>query len=295
MKKVVIAGGSGFIGTYLAKRFKRSGYKVFIVSRAPQHVSWNSVDLAEVLEDATLIINLAGRSINCRHNEINRNEIINSRVIATKAIGNAIRECKNPPALWVNASATGIYKASGNQPMTEERTIFANDFLAEVVREWEKAFFDFQLPQTRQVALRTSVVLGRNGGALKPLATLTRLGLGGKQGNGRQQFSWIHQEDYFRILLFLIENQALNQVINCTAPTPVSNNALMYTLRKKLKVTIGIPAPEFAIRIGAKLMGTEPDLILGSSMVVPKRLLDAGFQFHYPTLDIALIDLLRTK
>jgi NAD dependent epimerase/dehydratase family enzyme len=136
-------------------------------------------------------------------------------------------------------------------------------------------------------------VLGRDGGALKPLEMLARFGLGGKQGKGNQQFSWIHIEDYFRVILFLLDNPTLDRVVNCTAPSPVSNNRLMYTMRRKLKIAFGLPAPEFAIKAGAKLIGTEPELILGSSMVIPKRLLDAGFQFYYPSIDLALLDLLR--
>lgn len=295
MKKVVIAGGTGFIGSYLKSRFQLSGFKVLVVSREPKHVQWNLDELTEALNDADLVLNLAGKSVNCRHNKANRKTIIESRVNATNLIGNAIKACEQPPKLWINASATGIYKPSFKLPMTEDETTLGTDFLADVVREWEKTFFEFQLTKTRQIALRTSVVLGRNGGALEPLVKLTQLGLGGKQGNGKQMFSWIHIEDYFRMLLFIIDKTALTGVLNCTAPTPVSNNELMYTLRKKLHLSFGLPAPKLAVKIGAGIMGIESSLILNSSYVVPKRLLEAGFHFNYSSLDIALIDILRSQ
>lgn len=295
MKKVVIAGGTGFIGTYLTRRFEESGYNVLIVSREANQVSWKPVELTEAFEGAELVLNLAGKNINCRHNEANRKAIIDSRVNTTMWIGNAIEACKTSPKLWVNASANGVYKPSFETAMTEDETELGNDFLADVVREWEKTFFGFQLQETRQVALRTAVVLGQNGGALKPLVLLSCFGLGGKQADGKQLFSWIHVEDYFRILLFLLENKSLHNVVNCTSPTPVTNSEFMRTLRKTLKVPVGIPAPEFAIRLGAKLIGTEPELILNSSNVIPKRLSEAGFRFRFPSLEFALDDLLHVN
>jgi len=208
-------------------------------------------------------------------------------------IGNAINACKNPPKLWINASATGIYRSSMNYPMTEDETDLENDFLAEVVSKWENSFFSFQWTETRQIVLRTSVVLGTNSGALKPLVLLSRFGLGGKQASGNQILSWIHVEDYFRILCFLMDNSEIEGVINCTSPTPLSNRAFMSSLRKILRIPVGIPAPEFAIKLGAKIIGTEPELILNSSFILPKRLSEAGFQFAFADIDNALEDLLK--
>lgn len=292
MKKVVIAGGTGFIGSYLLKRFQESGYTVLIVSRLPGHVSWKPIELEEAFNGADMVLNLAGKSINCQHNDENKKAIIESRINTTLWIGNAVLASANPPKLWINASATGIYKPSFNHAMTEDEKELGTDFLAKVIKKWEKAFFGFQIPETRQIALRTSVVLGRNGGALKPLILLGRFGLGGKQGDGKQMFSWIHVEDYFRILLFLLENNSIQGVLNCTSPESVSNAEFMDSIRKILRMPIGIPAPEFAIKLGAKLIGTEPELILNSSFVVPKRLMEAGFQFTFPSSDKALEDLL---
>jgi uncharacterized protein (TIGR01777 family) len=293
MKKVVIAGGTGFIGSYLARRFVDTGYQVLIISRDPKHVSWKPVDLIESFENADMVINLAGKSINCRHTVENKKEIIESRINTTLWIGNAILAGKNPPKLWINSSACGIYKPSVDQPMTEDSTELGTDFLSDVVRQWEKVFLGFHLPTTRKVVLRTSVVLGKNGGAILPLTWLSRIGLGGRQADGSQIFSWIHIEDYFQILLFLAEKDSLKGIINCTSPHPVSNKDLMHSIRKTLGVPIGIPAPKFAITLGAKIIGTEPELILNSSYVIPKRLLESGYHFKFPFIENALVDLLR--
>lgn len=292
MKKVVIAGGTGFIGSYLARRFVDTGYQVLIISRDPKHVSWKPVDLIESFENADMVINLAGKSINCRHTDENKKEIIESRINTTLWIGNAILAGKNPPKLWINSSACGIYKHSVDQPMTEDLTELGTDFLSDVVRQWEKTFLGFHLPTTRKVVLRTSVVLGKNGGAILPLARLSRIGLGGRQAEGSQIFSWIHIEDYFQILIFLAENDSIKGIINCTSPHPVTNNDLMRTIRKTLGVPFGIPAPKFAINLGAKIIRTEPELILNSSYVIPKRLLESGYHFKFPDIEKALVDLL---
>ncbi len=291
MGKVVIAGGTGFIGSYLAIRFIQLGYKVIIISRQPGHTSWRPKDLRKALEDAELVINLAGKSINCRHTKKNRQILIESRTNPTTWIGNAIKACENPPKLWINASASGVYQSSKFHAMTEERFDFASDFVADLVLHWENVFMGFHLPQTRQVALRTSVVLGRNNGALKPLAFLCRCGLGGKLADGKQMFSWIHIEDYFRTVLFLLENQAIQGVCNCTSPNPVTNEKLMKTLRKSLRVPFGIPTPRFIAIIGAAIIGTEPELILNSSYLLPKLLLDNGYEFLFPTIEETLSDL----
>ena len=293
MKKIVIAGGSGFIGSYLSARFLALGHSVFIVSRQSGDVAWQHNDLVETFEKADLVINLAGKTINCRHNETNRKAILDSRINSTKLIGNAISVCKQAPKLWINASAAGIYKPSITHPATEEEQAVGTNFMAEVVARWENEFFGFQLSKTRQVALRTSVVLGLNGGALQPLVWLTRFGLGGKQADGNQIFSWIHLEDYFRIIQFLMDETSLHGIVNCTSPNPLTNKDFMHSLRKRLKVPFGIPAPRWTIEIGARLIGTEPELLLNSSYVVPKRLIDAGFRFNFPQIDSALENLLK--
>lgn len=295
MNKIVIAGGTGFIGSYLDMRFRERGYKVILVSRDKAHVPWELAALTEALEKADMLINLAGRSINCRHTPVNKKAILESRTETTKLLGEAILNCTFAPKLWINASATGVYVPSASHPMSEDESELGNDFLAETVTSWEKMFFEFELPSTRQVALRTSVVLGKDGGALAPLVWLTRLGLGGKQASGKQMFSWIHLEDYFRVILFLQEQEVLQGVFNCTAPHPISNKMFMHALRNVLHVPFGIPAPEFAIRVGARIIGTEPELLLNSAYVISKKLSEADFKFSFPEIDKALRDLLGRK
>lgn len=292
MKKVIIAGGTGFIGTCLTSRFLEYGYDVIFISRLPDHVQWDETELTHAFERVNVVINLAGKTINCSHTAKNRKAIIQTRVDTTTMIGNAIKNCKTPPELWINASATGIYQPSVEIPMTEDSPV-GNDFLAEVVKKWEAAFFNFKLPHTRQVALRTSMVLGENGGALEPLTKLTKLGLGGKQASGKQMISWIHEEDYFNIILFILQNPTLSGVTNCTSPEPVSNKVFMKTMRQVLNIRVGIPAPAIVIRLISKLIGKESKLILNSSNVQPKRLLEAGFKFTFADIDSALTDVLN--
>jgi len=292
---ILIAGGTGFIGTYLKKRFEEKGENVKLVSRTGIDVSWVHQSLVDALEHTDVVINLAGKTINCRHTFENKEMILKSRTKATNLLGNAIAACKNPPLLWVNASASAIYKSDEIAPATENSQGLVDDFLADVVRSWEYAFFCFNLPSTRQIALRTSVVLGRSKGAFPSLLRLTRLGLGGKVGNGKQIFSWIHIGDYFRIVEFLIQNDSITGVVNCTSPAPLSNAALMKEMRSKVKIPFGLPAPEFAVRIGAFFIGTESSLLLDSTNIYPERLLNAGFKFKFGDISTAISDLVSSK
>ena len=292
---ILIAGGTGFIGTYLKKRFEEKGENVKLVSRTGIDVPWVHQSLVDELEHTDMVINLAGKTINCRHTGENKKMILDSRIKATSLLGNAIAACKNPPLLWVNASASAIYKSDTIAPATETSEHLADDFLADVVRRWETDFFSFKLPSTRQIALRTSVVLGRSKGAFPSLLRLTRLGLGGKVGNGKQIFSWIHIGDYFRIVEFLIQNDSITGVVNCTSPAPLSNAALMKEMRSKVKIPFGLPAPEFAVRIGAFFIGTESSLLLDSTNIYPERLLNAGFKFKFGDISTAIFDLVSSK
>ncbi|MEA4850616.1 MAG: TIGR01777 family oxidoreductase [Paludibacter sp.] len=292
---ILIAGGTGFIGTYLKKRFEEKGENVKLVSRTGIDVPWVHQSLVDELEHTDMVINLAGKTINCRHTGENKKMILDSRIKATSLLGNAIAACKNPPLLWVNASASAIYKSDTIAPATETSEHLADDFLADVVRRWETDFFSFKLPSTRQIALRTSVVLGRSKGAFPSLLRLTRLGLGGKVGNGKQIFSWIHIGDYFRIVEFLIQNDSITGVVNCTSPAPLSNAALMKEMRSKVKIPFGLPAPEFAVRIGAFFIGTESSLLLDSTNIYPERLLNAGFKFKFGDISTAISDLVSSK
>lgn len=289
MKKIVLAGGSGFIGRYLLSKFSAQGYEILIVSRSKGDVVWEDKKaLVNALEGAEVVINLAGKSVDCRYSEKNKRAILQSRLLSTKALGQALLQCQKPPALWINSSTATIYRHAEDRPMTEANGEIGSGFSVDVAQQWEKAFFDFEITHTRQVALRIAIVLGRSGGVMRPLERLTRFGLGGKQGTGRQMFSWIHIEDLYQIILFLMKHKEMEGVFNCSTPNPVTNEVLMASMRKMLRVPIGLPAPEWLLKIGAVLIRTETELILKSRWVLPRRLLEAGYKFQYPLLPVAL-------
>lgn len=292
--KIVIAGGSGFIGLYCAQRFREAGYEVLIIARSGPHIRWeDKAGILAALEGAVLLLNLAGKSVNCRYNEANKQEILNSRLDTTSTLGNAIRTCSRPPQLWINSSTATIYRYAEDRPMTEAEGEIGQGFSVDVARAWEHVFFAFErLVPTRFVALRIAIVLGPGGGVIGPYTNLVSMGLGGQQGSGRQMFSWIHIEDLYRIILFLLEDENKRGIYNCSAPNPVKNRELMYTLRKVMGQSWGLPAPKWLLELGARLIKTETELVLKSRWVIPQRLSDEGFVFRYPQLEPALRDIL---
>jgi len=293
-KKIVLAGGTGFVGKYFAERFKALGYEVVMISRNNTHIQWgNASEIEAALNGAEMVINLAGKSVNCRYNAKNKDEILRSRVETTKQLGDAILKCGHPPKLWINSSTATIYRDARDRPMTEVDGDIGTGFSVDVATKWEKAFFDFELPQTRQIALRMAIVLGTGGGVMEPFVNLVRFGLGGKQGSGKQMFSWIHLEDLFNLVLFLQGREDLQGVFNCAAPNPVDNAALMKALRREMGIKIGLPSPAWMLKIGAVLIGTETELILKSRWVIPDQLLKAGFQFKFPVIEKALGNILK--
>ncbi|MGG1630373.1 TIGR01777 family oxidoreductase [Rossellomorea sp. NRS-1567] len=288
-KKVVIAGGTGFIGQYLQKKFLEMGDAVTIISRQSPHVSWDDQEgVVQSLEGAELLINLAGKSVDCRYNDKNKAEIFQSRTETTKALGDALLQCKNPPSLWINSSTATIYRHAEDRPMTEDGGDIGIGFSVEVAKEWEKAFFSYRLPATRQAALRMAIVLGPGGGVMTPYRNLVRFGLGGVQGPGNQRFSWVHIEDVFRIMLFLMEQKKLSGVFNCSSPEPVTNREFMTHLRTMMNKKIGLPTPKWMLEAGAMFIKTETELVLKSRWVIPERLETAGYEFKYDTLEKAL-------
>ncbi|HUS02089.1 MAG TPA: TIGR01777 family oxidoreductase [Chitinophagaceae bacterium] len=294
--KIVIAGGTGFVGKYLTKQFGNLGYQVIIISRQKENIQWNdTTGIINALENSALLINLAGKSVDCRYNEKNKSEILRSRTETTMALGEAILKCKHPPDLWINSSTATIYRHAEDMPMTEDEGEIGSGFSVDVAKNWEQSFFSFHLPVTRQVALRMAIVLGKNGGVMKPLINLVRFGLGGKQGNGNQMFSWIHIEDLFNITLFFKSHEELEGVYNCSSPNPINNKTLMKTLRQTMKVKIGLPSPAWLLKVGAVIIKTEPELILKSRWVVPEKLLKAGYIFKYATLGGALKNIVNNE
>jgi uncharacterized protein len=293
IQKIVIAGGTGFTGKYLTRKFQVLGYEVHIVSRQTNHINWNNTQaIIYALENADMLINLAGKSVDCRYNKKNKQEIYNSRIDTTRALGEAVLLCKIPPKLWINSSTATIYRHAEDRPMTESAGEIGTGFSVNVATNWEKSLFDFILPTTRQIALRMAIVLGKDGGVVKPLKNLVRFGLGGKQGRGNQMFSWIHIEDLYNIITYLQQHEELKGIFNTSAPNPVDNKTLMQVFRKKMNMHLGIPAPEWLLKIGAVIIRTETELILKSRWVLPERLLMAGFKFKYPELENALNEII---
>ena len=293
-QKIVIAGGTGFVGKFLNEKFKSLGYYVVIISRRQNHINWNDTNgIASALENATMLINLAGKSVDCRYNEKNKKEIYNSRIDTTRILGEALMNCKNPPPLWINSSTATIYRHAEDSPMTESRGEIGSGFSVNVATNWEKTFFSFHISQTRQVALRMAIVLGKNGGVIKALKNLVRFGLGGKQGNGNQMFSWIHIEDLYNVILFVQQHKEISGVLNTSAPNPVNNKTLMELMRKYVGVPVGLPTPAWLLKMGAVIIKTETELVLKSRWVIPERLLNAEFEFKYPTMAEALKNILN--
>jgi hypothetical protein len=295
-KKIIIAGATGFTGDYLTKKFTSLGYKVIIISRQKDHINWNDTTaITTALENSEMLINLAGKSVDCRYNEKNKKEIYDSRINTTKILGDAILKCKNPPEIWINSSTATIYRHAQDRPMTESTGEIGSGFSVNVATNWEKTFFGFNLPAIRQVALRMAIVLGKNGGVLKPLKNLVRFGIGGKQGSGNQMFSWIHIDDLFNIITFIQTHNELSGVFNTAAPNPVNNKTLMQLLKMNMGVKIGLPIPRWLLQIGAVIIKTETELILKSRWVIPEQLLNAGFKFTYSNMDEALKNILHDK
>ncbi|WOD42283.1 TIGR01777 family oxidoreductase [Hwangdonia lutea] len=299
MKKIIIAGGTGFLGQVLENYLNTKGYKIKILTRHPKKendVFWNAKHLGNwinELENADVLINLTGKSVDCRYNEKNKKLIYDSRIDATNILGLAINRCENPPKIWINSSTATIYKHSLYKEMTEDKGEIGNDFSMNIAKSWEEAFYGISNVNTRKIALRTSIVLGKNGGALIPLKKLTKFGLGGKQGHGNQKVSWIHELDFARAVEFLILSKSLKGNFNLSVPKPTDNLMLMKTLRKIMTMPIGIPHPKWLLSFGAKLIGTETELVLKSRNVIPKRLLDSGFTFKYANIKDALQDLIK--
>lgn len=301
MGKVILAGGSGFIGKSLVKSFAAQGEQVAVLSRRKggktagvTTLHWDGKtlgDWAVALEGADLLVNLAGKSVNCRYNEKNRKAILDSRVDSTRVLGQAVRQARNPPGLWINSSTATVYRDAQDRPMDDETGETGSGFSVKVAKAWEEAFFAAPTPQTRKVALRSAIVLGREGGLFAPFRNLVRLGLGGTQGNGRQMFSWIHEEDLFEIIRFVQARPEITGTVNCSAPTPLPNREVMALFRKALHRPFGLPMPGWLLAAGALLIRTETELLLKSRWVVPSLLLKEGFRFRYATLPEALANL----
>ena len=301
--QIVIFGASGFLGRYLARHYERQGREVVRVVRRRSAkrsggmvLEWDGKSTgpwALALEGAELVINLAGRSVNCRYDPRNRREILDSRVAATRVIGEAIAGCRVPPKLWLNASTATWYRHAEDRPQDEWTGEPGTGFSCDVARAWEEAFFEAKVPgETRKAALRIGMVLANEAGTVfDVLRGLTRRGLGGMMGPGTQRVSWIHMDDLLAAIDFLAEDPGCGGVYNLCAPEFPTNRELLAAFRELDGMPFGLPAPRWALEFGARWMGTETELVLKSRWADPRRLREDGFVWRWPRLDAALADL----
>jgi uncharacterized protein len=309
--KIVIPGGSGQVGTVLARHFHRSGHIVVVLGRNPIRTAWQSIEWdgetlgrwTDALEAADAVINLAGRSVNCRYHAQNRRSIMESRVKSTRVVGQAIAACARPPRVWLQASTATIYAhrfdaandeltgiLGGNEPDSPSTWRFS----IEVAKAWERELDRAVVPATRKLKLRSAMTMSPDtGGIFDVLLGLVRRGLGGRAGDGRQFVSWIHYLDFVRAVDWLIDHEEFDGVVNLAAPEPLPNAELMRALREAWGIRFGLPATKWMLAIGTRLMRTESELILKSRRVVPGRLVEAGFTFDFPAWAAAARDLCR--
>ena len=306
--KIILAGGSGFLGKALQQFYCNKAQEIVVLSRsvntllqrkapcnAVRYVYWpNKINgdrsWMQEFEDADLIINLAGKNVNCRYNADNRKEILQSRIESTEAIAEAIRSSGHEPKLWINLSSATIYRHAEDQPQDELTGEIGDGFSVDVVKAWEETFFQSKV-NCRKAALRTGIVLGKADGVMTRLVRLAKYGLGGHQGSGNQKVNWIHEADFLNIVEWIRTHENLSGVFNVVAPEAVSNRNLMKEIRTALRVPFGISTPEWLLEIGARLIGTETELVLKSRWVKPELLLRSGFNFGFPAIGPAMQNL----
>jgi uncharacterized protein (TIGR01777 family) len=292
--KIVIAGGTGYLGQLLSTYFlKDQKNKVFILSRTEKlnegnlhYLKWDGKTIGywkQFLENTDVLINLTGRSVDCRYTQKNKDEIYASRIESTHVLCQVVQQLKSPPKVFIQSSSATIYRHSEDKLMTEKRGEIGIDFSMDVCKKWEMVFNSYALPKTKKIITRTSIVMGNNGGALPILKTLALIGFGGKQGKGNQFISWISEEDYVRSIVHLIHQKG--GVYNLCVPNTLQNATFQRKLRIKLGVFFGLNMPKWLLKIGAKIIGTEPELILKSRRVYPENLLKTGFTFKTNNFD----------
>lgn len=306
--KIVIPGGSGQVGTVLARHFHANGHDVAVLSRSPRSAPWRLVawdarscgQWGAELEGADAVINLVGRSVNCRYTPANRRAIVESRARSVQLLADAIAACIRPPRVWLQASTATIYAHRYDAPNDERTGVLGTapdapdtwKFSFDVATRWEQALEAAAVPQTRKVAMRAAVTLSPDaGGVFDVLLGLVRKRLGGRAGDGRQFVSWVHDHDFIAAVEFLIRREDLSGAVNIAAPNPLPNADFMRGLRDAWGARFGLPAARWMVEVGARLMRTEPELVLKSRRVVPGRLLEAGFVFRFPTWPEAARDL----
>jgi uncharacterized protein (TIGR01777 family) len=307
--KIVLPGGSGHVGTMLARSYRARGHEVVVLTRAPaaspwKTVAWDGANLgpwAAELDGADVVINLAGRSVNCRYGPDNRRLIMDSRVHSARVIGEAISRATRPPRVWLQASTATIYAHRYDAPNDEATGLLGGNepglpdtwkFSIDVATAWERTTNEAVTPSTRKVLLRSAIIMSPDrGGPFDLLRKLVRCGLGGRSGDGRQFVSWIHEADFIAAIDWLIAHGEISGVINLASPNPLPNAEFMRALRQAARMPFGLPATDWMLEVGALALRTETELILKSRRVIPGRLLDQGFQFQFSEWPEAAKDL----
>jgi len=307
--RIVIPGGNGQVGTFLARHFHSQGHQVIVFARKPfpaswRVVSWDGENLGQwtsELENSDVLINLAGRSVNCRYTAANRRAMMDSRIQTTRLLVRAIYQLAHPPRLWMNASTATIYRHIYDRAMDEHTGEIGGKepdapakwkFSIDIATNWEAAFFEAETPNTRKVALRSSMIMSPDrGGIFDTLLRLVRFGLGGTAGSGKQFISWIHDADFVSALEFLVAHDEVEGSFNISSPNPLPNRNFMNALRQAWGTQIGLPAANWMLELGSIFLRTETELVLKSRRVVPGRLLNAGFRFQFPDWPVAAQDL----
>jgi uncharacterized protein (TIGR01777 family) len=295
------------VGQFLGPWLRNAGHEVVVLTRSPKtdtapirQVEWDGKTIgpwARELDSAQAVINLAGRSVNCRYHVRNRRLMMDSRLDSTRILGEAIARCQNSPRVWLNASTATIYKHTFGPAWNEDGEIGStaeakDEFSIEIATAWEREFAKANTPATRKVALRSAMVLGHGSNSVFPvMRRLVRLGLGGKLASGKQFVSWIHEIDFCRAIDWLLAQEEFNGVVNLAAPNPLTNVDMMRALRKACGVPIGLPASRWMLEVGAFVLRTETELLIKSRRVVPGRLLAGGFEFRFPEIGGAFEDL----
>jgi uncharacterized protein (TIGR01777 family) len=309
--KIIVSGGSGQVGTIVARAFHARGDEVVVLSRKPAKAPWRMTFWdgrspgawhAE-LEGADAVINLAGRSVNCRYHARNRCAIMDSRVQSTRILGEALARCERPPRVWLQAGTATIYAHRYDAPDDEATGILGGEepnapdtwrFSVNVAKAWEAAFNNAQTPATRKVVMRSAMIMSPDpGGVFAVLLRLVRFGLGGRIGDGRQYDSWIHDLDFIRAVRQLMEDDSITGPVNLASPNPLPQAEFVRELREARGDSFGLPTPKWLLEFGAFVLRTESELVLKSRRVVPGRLLKEGFTFQFPLWRDAARDLCR--
>jgi len=311
--KIIIPGGTGQVGTVLARAFQKDGHDVTVLSRHAVKLPWRVVEWdgrspgnwKSEIDDADVVINLAGRSVNCRYNQSNRRQMMDSRLDSTKVVGEAIAVAKDPPKVWLQASTATVYAHRFDAPNDDVTgTIGGHEpdapdtwnFSIDVATEWERVANEAATPNTRKVLMRSAMIMSPDrGGIFDTMLMLVRLGLGGTAADGRQYISWIHDQDFIRSVYWLIEHEELSGPINLSSPNPLPNKEFMRVVREAWGMPIGLPAAKWMLELGAVLMQSETELILKSRRVVPRLLAESGFEFEFPDWEAAARDLVSRR